>query len=159
MKRIFVDVERCTGCKTCEIVCAIKHSKTKNILEVIKEEPNPYPRVKVIKTETWNIPLMCRHCPYPACEKACISGAIRKNEEGFISIDKNKCVHCYSCIMACSYGVIKMDKEGNVAIKCDLCRDEEIPPCVRSCPTKALFYGEEEEFEEFIKRRREKCII
>jgi len=158
MKRIFVDIEKCMACKTCEIVCAVKHSKSCNLFGAIKEKPNPSSRIKVIEAKVIPIPLQCRHCVEPLCEQACISGAI-KIEEEFVSVDKEKCVHCYSCVMACPYGVIDIQKEENIAIKCDLCLDEEIPPCVKSCPTKSLFYGELKDFKKQREKREEKCTM
>ncbi|MCM8830523.1 MAG: 4Fe-4S dicluster domain-containing protein [Candidatus Omnitrophica bacterium] len=157
MKRIFIDVERCLGCKTCEMICAIKHSKSKNLLALIEDEVRLLPRIKVIKTEISPLPLQCRHCPEPYCKQACISGAIEIKEDTVL-IDKEKCINCYSCIMVCPYGVIRIDREESVAIKCDLCPDEEIPPCVRSCPTKALFYGELKDFKKRIKKE-ERCPV
>lgn len=157
MKRIFVDTEKCLGCKTCEITCSVKHSKSKNLLEVIKEIPLPLSRIKVVNADITSLPLQCRHCPEPYCRYACISGAI-EIKEGVVSINKERCIHCYSCIMVCPYGVIRIDKEEFVAVKCDFCSDEEVPPCVKSCPTKALFYGELKNFKEKIKRK-EKCTM
>jgi len=156
MKRIFVDVEKCLGCKTCEITCVIKHSYSKDLPMIIMESPSPTPRIKVVKTEISPLPLQCRHCPEPYCKQMCISGAI-SIKEGKVVVNKEKCIHCYSCVMACPYGVIKIDRKEFIAIKCDLCPDEEIPPCVKSCPTKALFYGELEDFEKRIKERKERC--
>jgi len=159
MKRIFVDVERCMGCKTCEIVCAIKHSRSKNLEIAINETPKPISRIKIVKYKELSLPLQCRQCPEPYCYFACIAGGIRI-EEGEIVIDEDKCVHCYSCVMACPYGIIQIREENKIhAVKCDLCPDEEIPPCVVSCPTDALFYGEIEEFKKLIQKRKEKCTI
>lgn len=161
MKRIFVDVERCMGCKTCEIVCAVKHSRTKSIYTVLNERPLPVSRMKIIKYKKFSLPLACRQCPEPYCYFACIAGGITKTESGDITFDKDKCVHCYSCVMVCPYGVVRISQEDTIhAIKCDLCPDEDIPPCVRSCPTKALFYGEIEEFVKLKEKRdKEKCTI
>lgn len=157
MKRIFVDLERCMGCKTCELICAIKHSNSKDLFTAINERPKPISRVKVIEFKNSALPLQCRQCPEPYCYFACIAGGIRM-ENGNIIFDNDKCIHCYSCVMACPYGVIKIGEENVLhAVKCDLCPDEEIPPCVVSCPTKALFYGEIEDFKKLIEKRKEKC--
>lgn len=157
MKRIFVDLERCLGCKTCEIVCALKHSESHNLARAIEESPLPLPRIRVGLYQNSSFPLQCRHCEDPFCMDACIAGAIRKEEEMVVTEEK-RCVGCYSCIMVCPYGVIRIGEEGKVAVKCDLCRDEELPPCVKACPTRALFFGEGEEFKELLRKRKEKCI-
>jgi len=161
MKRIFVDLERCMGCKGCEIACAIEHSKHKNLIDAIKQLPPPISRVRVYGNFSGSAPFQCRHCPEPYCYFACIAGAITKASDGTVVLDRDRCVHCYSCVMVCPFGVIKVGEEEKLcAVKCDLCEDKNIPPCVQACPTKAMFYGELEEFLNLVKRRRkkEKCI-
>lgn len=156
MKRIFVDIERCLGCKGCEIVCTLKHSKSGNLSGAIMEQPPPQSRIRVVSFEVFSLPVQCRHCIDPACRDACISGAI-EIENDMVIINKEKCVHCYSCVMACPLGIIQIDKRENIAIKCNFCPDEDIPPCVKSCPTKALYYGEIDDFIKKQKKRKEKC--
>ncbi len=64
---------------------------------------------------------------------------------GLVMIDKDRCIGCWSCIMVCPFGVVVQYQEEGKALKCDLCPDEKIPPCVRACPTEALIYCEKEE--------------
>ena len=152
MKRIFVDISRCVGCRSCEIACALKHSKSHALFEAINEEPLPLSRIKVTPYQNAAFPLQCRQCEEPVCMDACIANAIRK-EDGIVVTNEEKCVHCYSCMMVCPFGVIRIGGEGEAAVKCDLCQDEDVPPCVKACPTKALFFGELEEFQELMKER------
>ena len=42
-----------------------------------------------------------------------------------------------TCLAVCPYGCIK---EGKTAVKCDLCRNEDEPACVKNCPNHALVY-------------------
>lgn len=152
MKRIFVDLDRCLACRSCEIACAMEHSQSKDLFSAIQEEPKPVPRIAVgedVRHRTF--PVQCRHCEEPYCIDACISGAITKDPEtGLVISDENKCVGCWMCVMVCPYGVIRPSKEHKIALRCDLCQDREIPACVAACPTKSLFFGEPEEFSKTI---------
>ena len=47
MKRIFVNPDRCTACKTCEMACAIEHSQAKSIFVSPSEMTHPMNRVFV----------------------------------------------------------------------------------------------------------------
>ena len=160
MKRVFVDLNRCVGCNSCMIACAIEHSLTKDLFTAIREKPLPKPRIKV-KTakEGSSFPLQCRHCEEPYCVDACIAGAIRKDPEtGLVLADEEKCVGCWMCVMVCPFGVIRPSllpgKKEKVAVRCDLCQGRETPACVEACPTGALFFGEIEDFKKAVSRAR-----
>ena len=62
-KEIFVNMSKCTACKTCVISCAVEHSKSKNLYGALMEKPTPKPRLYVewVSPET-NVPIVCRHC-------------------------------------------------------------------------------------------------
>ena len=47
MKRIFCRVEKCLGCKTCELACAIEHSESKRLVEAMQESVVPTRRIRV----------------------------------------------------------------------------------------------------------------
>lgn len=156
MKRIFVDIERCLACRSCEMACAIKHTEGKNLLNFIKAEHRAKPRLKVQGDTERAFPLQCRHCEEPFCVDACIAGAITKDPvSGLVTMDEDKCVGCWTCVMVCPFGVVRPSQEGKVAIRCDLCQDEDEPVCVAACPTGALFFGELEEFKKLVEERKE----
>ncbi|MFQ5834869.1 MAG: 4Fe-4S dicluster domain-containing protein [bacterium] len=154
MKRIFVDIDKCFGCRSCEIACAVEHSLSKDLFKAIKEDPLPRPRTDVQQDVKRNsFPLQCRHCEEPYCIDACIAGAIRKDPgTGLVVSDENKCVGCWTCLMVCPWGVIRpaqvsvRGKKKKVALSCDLCQDRETPACVQACPTGCLHFEEVEEF-------------
>lgn len=155
MKQIFVHLDKCTGCKTCELACAIEHSKSKNLFAAIFESPRPLHRLYVEAALGKPIPILCRHCDDAPCLNACISGAIYHDpqREGVVMPRGDKCIGCWTCVMMCPYGVIGRQHNGRrVAIKCDRCPDRDTPACVASCPTKALEY---QEVEVFAQERRE----
>ena len=141
--RIYVDVKKCLGCKSCELHCAVVHSDSKELVHAIKESPAPQHRVRVETIEKMAVPLMCRHCDDAPCVTACPTGALEQPEEkGTVLIKRNICVGCSSCIIACPYGIIRMGVDGKAIIKCDLCIERlkagELPACVSGCPTKAI---------------------
>jgi len=152
MKKIYCDIKKCLGCGSCEIACAIEHSKSKNLNKAIKEEPSPIKRRKAQFIATGAaISTGCYHCEDAPCVAACMSGAMYKDKEtGQTKHDKDKCVGCWMCIMSCPFGALTRQKEEKLVLKCDLCPDRDVPACVEACPTGALFLGTEKEFKEKI---------
>lgn len=140
MKEIYVRLERCLGCMSCQIACAVAHSQSKTLFGAILERPAPRYRVHVAAGDGVNVPLQCRHCDDAPCVHACMAGAMRRGDAGVL-VDEKKCVGCWMCVMVCPFGVITPTPE-KVAVKCDMCADEPPPRCVPACPTGALVYEE-----------------
>lgn len=163
--KIYCDISKCIGCKSCEIACAVEHSQSKDIFSAIQEKPRAKKRVKAENVGSKIISLHCQHCEDAPCIKACMSGALSKDEKtGATLHDKDKCVGCWMCVMTCPFGAIVQDVENHIAVKCDLCPDRDDPStssglryaCVAACPTGALFVGSEEEFKKKIKEKKAK---
>lgn len=88
--------------------------------------------------------LSCRHCDDAPCVEACITGAMSRDERGAVTVDRERCVGCWTCILVCPYGAIQRDeRERKVSSKCDLCPDLDTPACVEACPNRALVVDEE----------------
>lgn len=140
-KEIFVRLDRCMGCHSCELACAVAHSESKSLYGAITENPRPKPRVYVeaVSPET-PVPVLCRHCETAPCMHACIAGAIRRTEDGVVITQSDKCIGCWTCVMVCPYGVVGRHLEKHKAYRCDRCRDRDRPACVEACPTRALVY-------------------
>lgn len=142
-KAIMVSIEKCLACKSCEIACALAHSKSGVLAEALAERPMPQTRVAVMPTEKFAVPIQCRHCEDAPCIKVCPSQAIhRHGPQDPVLIRADLCIGCKFCMMVCPFGAIEWSQEGNAVIKCDLCikrtREGEPPACVESCPTYAL---------------------
>jgi carbon-monoxide dehydrogenase iron sulfur subunit len=152
MKRVLANLKLCLGCKTCELACAIEHSKSKELFKTIYEEKPPTKRVRVSKSELVPFPIRCQHCEDAPCVAACISGAMSKDKDGRTVHDEDKCVGCWMCIMACPFGALARDDKKKVVFKCDLCPDRETPACVEACPTRALYFGTVNSFEKKLKQ-------
>lgn len=150
MKRIYVNEDVCMGCGLCRVYCQTEHSKSKDIIKAFKKEsPPPLPRIRVENKGELSFSIQCRHCEEPWCVYSCLTGAMSKDPvTGVVTVDKNKCMGCWTCIVACPNGALVRDKNNNVVNKCDLCPDQDIPVCVMNCPNEALFVVEESEAEQ-----------
>ncbi len=146
MKKIYIREDSCMNCRLCEVHCIVQHSRTKNILKAYKGEyPKPQSRVHVEQRGYLAFALQCRHCEDAPCLEACLTGAMHRDKETeAILCDEERCVGCWMCIMVCPFGVISPSVEGRRVIsKCNLCKGEETPICVKNCPNEAIVYEEE----------------
>jgi carbon-monoxide dehydrogenase iron sulfur subunit len=150
MKEIFVDIERCTACKACEIACAVEHSSTKTLFGAIFESPAPQKRVHVEPALAYAYPVRCLHCTDAPCIAACPNGAMTRDPlTGSVIVLEDRCQGCFMCAMVCQFGAISVSTSTSTALKCDRCPDRLTaglsPACVEACPTTALVFGEEED--------------
>ncbi|MDM7939026.1 MAG: 4Fe-4S dicluster domain-containing protein [Methanothrix sp.] len=153
MKEVFVRLDRCMGCKSCEIACAVEHSASKSLFLAVSERPAPVRRVYVEMAEGQKVPLVCRHCEDAPCVAVCRTGAMSQDPiTGIVDRDEERCVGCWMCAMICPYGVIGRHKEVRIAVKCDRCKNLDVPACVRACPTGTLIYATQGEFVEMMRR-------
>lgn len=156
MKVIAVHLDRCTGCKTCELYCATERgSNGKTLLQAVQESPVPRARVRVEGTNSLPIALQCRHCLNAPCLDACLTGAlIREPKSNMVIVQEDRCMACWTCILFCPYGVIYPWPERGVALKCDRCVFMDHPVCVEVCPGKALELVDLDEMEKLFEERR-----
>ena len=160
-KVIVVDEERCLGCKSCVIACAMAHSDAATLVEALQAEAPPQPRVHVEPAGKYGIPLQCRHCEDAPCLAACPTGAIYRgpNGETPVLMDRDRCIGCKICMLICPFGAIDISRDGRAMIKCDLCIERteagEEPACVAACPTGALRFIE---LDEHLRRRRREAV-
>ena len=122
-KEIFVRIDRCVACKTCEIQCALKRSSlSQRLPEAIYEAVSPMPRLQVQPIgDHGSLPIQCRHCEDAPCLDACPSGALQREKDGLVIMQEGKCIGCWMCLMVCPFGAIKPFREFRKAIKCDSC--------------------------------------
>ncbi len=153
-------MDRCTGCKTCELYCAAERgSEGKTLLKAAQETPAPQPRVRVEGSGDTSIPMQCRHCMQAPCLDACLTGALhREPESGMVVIREDRCIGCWTCTAFCPYGVIYPFPEGKIVLKCDRCLYRENPVCVDVCPTRALELVELGEIEKLLREKRLRTV-
>lgn len=159
-RKVFTIARLCTACRTCEIACAVAHSKSKMLYGAITEIPLSRYRVEVQYGGGVSLPLNCRQCEEPDCLFACKAGAVSKDpDNGQVDVDLDKCVGCWMCVMVCPFGAVIPDADQGKALKCDLCAGlSEGPACVSACPTGALIFGTIEEVDAFIKQLKKQNI-
>ncbi|NPV43718.1 MAG: 4Fe-4S dicluster domain-containing protein [Firmicutes bacterium] len=134
-----IDIDRCWGCKACEVAC-----KQEQELET-----GPFP-VKVIEIGPRRIqgslhrdfvPVMCQHCDKTYCIESCPVSAIYREIDSSIQVKAGNCIGCGSCQSACPYGAVQITEEG-IPVKCNLCierrQNGRAPSCAQHCPGRAL---------------------
>jgi phenylacetyl-CoA:acceptor oxidoreductase 27-kDa subunit len=93
-----VDLSKCMRCHGCIVACRAEHFLPLGMLwcrllawEETAEEYTTYP-------------VRCNHCKEPPCVYVCPTQASQKREsDGIVWIDQNKCVGCRYCTIACPY--------------------------------------------------------
>lgn len=131
-KALMINHEKCTGCRLCELVCAVKHDGVSNPTRS---------RIKVMKWEMEGlyIPMSCQQCEDAPCESGCPVGAITRNEGlNRVEVDHDVCIGCRTCVSVCPFGAMTFNAIDRKVIKCDLCDGD--PQCVRFCDVKAVEY-------------------
>ena len=155
MKTVFVNPERCIGCKQCQMACVVEHSQSQNLYHLIFESVIPRPRILVAPGIFLNtsFPNKCRHCDPAPCMTVCPTGAVSRDpDRDMVLVDGRKCITCAMCAMVCPFDVLTFHPlpsvrlRKSVAVKCDQCIDRQkegkIPACVEACKVDALVFGE-----------------
>lgn len=147
-----INLHRCIGCRTCSIGCKMENGVADGLLRirVLNDEERAvydtpmgtYPNL----TMTWT-PVPCQHCDEAPCVGVCPTGATVKREDGIVTIDKETCIGCKSCMEACPYDARVFDEESNTVDKCTLCAHRidaglGTTMCQISCPGRAITVGD-----------------
>jgi nitrate reductase beta subunit len=118
-----------------------KRSKDYNFQDVQKEVYGQFEN-----TFLMYLPRLCEHCLNPACVASCPSGAIYKREEdGIVLIDQDKCRGWRMCISGCPYKKIYYNWQSGKSEKCIFCypRIEAGQPtvCSETCVGRIRYLG------------------
>jgi carbon-monoxide dehydrogenase iron sulfur subunit len=153
MKRVYVNEKWCLGCHLCEYYCAfasVSQSAANNEKDMARalKDVKINPRIKIEEKDEISFAVSCRHCKEPLCVKGCITGALTITD-GVITINHDRCLSCYTCILSCPYGAVSPSDDGAVQ-KCELCvkttggaqKAAFTPPCVEGCPNGAIVFEE-----------------
>jgi benzoyl-CoA reductase subunit BamC len=140
IKTIKIDVDKCNGCRACEVICSASHASPKY------SSNNPArSRIRVIRD-----PLRDVYVPVCAGEYAVAECAGRDK----YTIDGKEYDECAFCRASCPSREEFKEPDSGLPLKCDMCEGEEEPLCVKFCLVDALTYevreeeGEEQEEQE-----------
>jgi formate dehydrogenase iron-sulfur subunit len=168
----FIDTDRCTGCRGCQVACKQWHDLPAEETQNRGGYENPpdlsfttYKLVRMREIEIdgqlkWLfLPEQCRHCIEPPClETADDEAAIYKDEKtGAVIFTANtKNLDAADIIESCPYNIPRQAADGTLA-KCDMCNDRVtngLPPaCVQTCPTGTMNFGAREEMVSLAQQR------
>jgi benzoyl-CoA reductase subunit BamC len=130
IKTIKVDVDKCNGCRACEVVCSAFHALPKY------SSNNPArSRIRVIRD-----PLRDVYVPVSAGEYVAAECTGREK----YTIDGKEYEECAFCRASCSSRDVFKEPDSGLPLKCDMCEGEEQPLCVTWCLADALTYEERE---------------
>lgn len=80
-------------------------------------------------------------------------GIPREKIPWYPTIDAGKCIGCRTCIDFCKNDVLELDEINQKAVVCNPFNCVvECSTCGRLCPTGAIFFPEEKEFSNVIRR-------
>jgi molybdopterin-containing oxidoreductase family iron-sulfur binding subunit len=161
-----INQKRCIGCDACTVACKQQNGTGPGVFwrKVVKVENGTYPTARYVFT-----PLLCNQCDKPPCANVCPVGATKKQANGIVNVDADKCIGCRYCQSACPYGaryfvssnskgyfpgkgltpyekaVYPKNQVGTVG-KCNFCEGRltqgQPPACVQTCPARALTFGD-----------------
>jgi benzoyl-CoA reductase subunit BamC len=131
IKVIKIDLEKCNGCRACEVICSAFHASPKY------SSNNPArSRVRLIRDPIKDIYVPVYAGVYTPAE--CMGRDI-------YVIDGKEYSECDFCRAVCPSRDRFKEPDSGLPLKCDMCEGEDEPLCVKWCITGALTYEEREE--------------
>ncbi|GAB6907365.1 BamC1: 4Fe-4S ferredoxin [Desulfosarcina cetonica] len=131
IKTIKIDVDKCNGCRACEVICSGFHATPKY------SSNNPArSRIRVIRDPFRDIYVPIYAGEYTPEECA--------GRDKYI-IGGKEYDECTFCRASCPSRVEFKEPDSGLPIKCDMCEGEPEPLCVKWCLEGALIYEEREE--------------
>jgi len=142
VKIIKVDLDKCNGCRACEVACSAFHASPKY------SSNNPArSRIRVIHDPLRDVYVPIRAGDYTPAE--CTG-------RHTYTINEKEYDECSFCGVSCPARDIFKEPDSGLPLKCDMCESDPPlaePMCVQWCLADALTYEErEEEVEEEEKR-------
>ncbi|MEI6576226.1 MAG: (4Fe-4S)-binding protein [Bacteroidota bacterium] len=133
IKTIRINVDKCNGCRACEVICSSFHASPKY------SSNNPSrSRIRVIHD-----PIADIYVPVYAGEYAVAECAGRDK----YTINGKDYDECAFCRASCPSRDLFKEPDSGLPLKCDMCESDpplDMPLCVKWCINDALIYEERE---------------
>lgn len=102
-----IDTRRCVGCKACVVACKTENNTPPGVSYTVVVEA-------AIRDRADEKPLFmvkpCFHCENPPCVNVCpVSATFKRERDGIVVVDYDRCIGCRYCITACPYGARSFD--------------------------------------------------
>ena len=134
VKEIKVDLDKCIGCRACEVACSAFHARPKY------SSMNPArSRIRVVRDDLNDVYVPIRAGDYTPAE--CTG-------RHTYTISGKQYKECSFCGVSCPSRDLFKEPDSGLPLKCDMCEDDpplKEPMCVQVCPHDALTYEEREE--------------
>ena len=169
-KAMLIDESQCTACRGCQVACkqwndlegwsyskTVNHGSYENPMHL---SPQTWTRIKFTEHEDADtfrwlfLKEGCMHCGDPACVAVCPTKALKQKPDGRVTLEPALCNGCGYCSQFCPFNVPQLETYGFFSgeaksSKCTFCQDRTdnglLPACVKTCPAKALFWGDRDE--------------
>jgi benzoyl-CoA reductase subunit BamC len=129
VKEIRIDLEKCTGCRACEMACSAFHAKPRY------SSVNPArSRIRVVTDEINDeyVPVRAGNHTRTECDG-----------RHYYQIDGKQYSECSFCRSSCPSRDFFLEPDSGLPLKCDMCEDEPAlaqPLCVTACQPGCLTY-------------------
>lgn len=139
MKRLLIDLDICSKCEECGIVCSYIQQPANNGITTLRELAH--------------FAVICRRCDDAPCVNSCPWEALELQQpENMLKRYMMRCTSCKSCSDGCPFGVIHPATIPFVISRCDFClgriAGDVVPICLESCTYGGIKYGDFEEKKE-----------
>jgi len=134
VKTIRIDVDKCNGCRACEVICSAFHASPR-----YSSSNSARSRIRVIHD-----PLRDIYVPVYAGDYSMAECAGRDK----YTIDGKEYDECAFCRASCPSRDLFKEPDSGLPLKCDMCESDPSlsePMCVQWCLADALVYEEREE--------------
>jgi Fe-S-cluster-containing dehydrogenase component len=102
-----IDTRRCVGCRACVVACKAENKTPPGVsyTAVVEEAVgNRFDDKPIFMTKP------CFHCENPPCVDVCpVSATFKRERDGIVVIDYDRCIGCRYCITGCPYGARTFD--------------------------------------------------